>query len=279
MQAAVRMSTDRAVWQFAGRPRRRPWRPVGCSGRRLDREQATRPGLAASCARRLGDAVDAAALLFGRSEGEPELLLQGSRKDAAHGMTLPAGDARHLVDRCALGLTQHGNHHVLLRRALWVVSRLRIGQGLDCRPQLLDQRLAVANLSPLIDTRQRVPQCQKPLAAERRRVQFFLRRDDNLALTDCGRRLAAQRDAVIADDVAAHGGFSWLVRRPAAASGPTHALFAAQSHSFVDNLVALLRYRRALDCSPANCMRLVLISRFTPGFWYQADTLACLPSF
>ena len=41
------------------------------------------------------------------------------------------------------------------------------------------------------------------------------------------------------------GGFSWLVRRPAAASGPTHALFAAQSHSIVDNLVALLRYRRA----------------------------------
>src|SRR5690348_13229142 len=120
-------------------------------------------------------------------------------------MTLPAGDARHLVDRCALGLTQHGNHHVLLRRALWVASRLRIGQGLDCRPQLLDQRLAVANLSPLIDTGQRVPQCQKPLAAERRRVQFFLRRDDNLALTDCGRRLAPQRDAVIADNVAAHG--------------------------------------------------------------------------
>src|SRR6516162_7597532 len=135
-------------------------------------------------------------------------------------MTLPAGHARHLVDRCALGLTQHGNHHVLLRRALWVASRLRIGQGLDCRPQLLDQPLAVANLSPLIDTGQRVPQCQKPLAAERRRVQSFLRRDDNLALADCGRRLAAQRDAVIADDVGAHGGFSWLVRRPAAASRP-----------------------------------------------------------
>jgi hypothetical protein len=96
---------------------------------------------------------------------------------------------------------------------------------------------------------------------------------------DCGRRLAAQRDAVTADDVAAHGGFSWLVRRPAAASGPTHALFAAQSHSIVDNLVVLLRYRRALDCSPANCMRLALISRFTAGFWYQADMPEWLPSF
>src|ERR1700751_4767255 len=114
---------------------------------------------------------------------------------------------------------------------------------------------------------------------ERRRVQFFLRRDANLALADCGRGLAAQRDAVLADHVGAHSGFSWLVRRPAAASGPTHALFAAQSPSIVDNLVALLRYRRALDCSPANCMRLVLISRFTAGFWYQADALACLPSF
>ena len=167
-------------------------------------------------------------------------------------MTLPARHARHLVNRCTLGLTQHGNHHVLLRGALRVGSRLRIGQPFDCRPELLDQPLAVANLSPLIDSGQCVPQCQKPLAAERRRVQFFLLRDDNLAPTDCGRRLAAQRDAVIADDVGAHGGFSWLARRPAAAGDPTHALFAAQSHSIVDNLVALLRYRRALDCSPAS---------------------------
>src|SRR5262252_5850819 len=54
--------------------------------------------LAASYARRLGDAVDAAAFLFGRSEGEAELFLQGSRKEAANGMTLPARYARHLVD-------------------------------------------------------------------------------------------------------------------------------------------------------------------------------------
>src|SRR5215471_13171358 len=74
--------------------------------------------LAASCARRLGDPVDAAAFLCGRSQGEPELLLQASRKDAAHGMTLPARHARHLVNRGALGLTQHGNHRVLLRGAL-----------------------------------------------------------------------------------------------------------------------------------------------------------------
>jgi hypothetical protein len=31
-----------------------------------------------------------------------------------HGMTLPPGHARYLVDGGTLGLTQHGNHHVLL---------------------------------------------------------------------------------------------------------------------------------------------------------------------
>ena len=44
------------------------------------------------------------------------------------------------------------------------------------------------------------------------------------------------------------GGFSWLARRPAAAGDPTHALFAAQSHSIVDNLVALFEHSRAWNC-------------------------------
>src|SRR5262252_9418628 len=86
-----------------------------------------------------------------------------------------------------------------------VGSRLWIRQPFDRRPQLTDQRLAIANLPPFIDAGQRVPQCQKPLAVERGGVQFLLRRDDNLAVTDFGWRLAAQRDAVIADDVGAHG--------------------------------------------------------------------------
>jgi hypothetical protein len=73
-------------------------------------------GLAMSYARRLGDAINPATLLLGRGESQPELFLQGSREDAAKRMTLPAGHARHLVDRCTLGLTQHGNHHVLLGR-------------------------------------------------------------------------------------------------------------------------------------------------------------------
>src|SRR5215813_831167 len=47
------------------------------------------------------------------------------------------------------------------------------------------------------------------------------------------------------------GGFSWLVLRPAAAGDPTHALFADQSHSIVDNLVALLRDSRAWNWSGA----------------------------
>ena len=45
------------------------------------------------------------------------------------------------------------------------------------------------------------------------------------------------------------GGFSWLARRPAAAGDSTHALFAAESHSIVDNLVALFERSRAWNCS------------------------------
>ena len=45
------------------------------------------------------------------------------------------------------------------------------------------------------------------------------------------------------------GGASWLARRPVAAGDPTHALFAAQSHSIVDNLVALFEHSRAWNCS------------------------------
>src|SRR5215467_106109 len=53
------------------------------------------------------------------------------------------------------------------------------------------------------------------------------------------------------------GGFSWLARQPAAAGDPTHALFAAQSHSIVDNLVALFEYSRAWNCSSdiLGCLR------------------------
>src|SRR5215831_9794637 len=59
------------------------------------------------CTTRSVDAVDAAALLFGGSNRQPELLLQGARKDAAHGVALPSGGTGHLIDGCALGSPQH----------------------------------------------------------------------------------------------------------------------------------------------------------------------------
>jgi hypothetical protein len=52
------------------------------------------------------------------------------------------------------------------------------------------------------------------------------------------------------------GGSSSVIRRPAAVGDPTHALFADQSHSIPDNLVALLGAIRAWHCSPK--LRLVL---------------------
>jgi hypothetical protein len=84
-------------------------------------------------------------------------------------------------------------------------ARLRIRQPFDRRPQLIDQRIAVANSPSLCDIGQSVPQCQQLLAAERSSVQFRDRSDGNLALTDRRRRLAGQPDSVIADNVNAHG--------------------------------------------------------------------------
>ncbi|MGA7867151.1 MAG: hypothetical protein WCA23_24725, partial [Stellaceae bacterium] len=74
----------------------------------------------------------------------------------------------------------------------------------DRRPQLIDQGIAVANLLSLVDAGQSVPQRQQPLAAERGSVQFLIRCDGNLAVIDCRRRLAAQRDPVVANDLDAH---------------------------------------------------------------------------
>src|SRR5258708_2405292 len=68
----------------------------------------------ASCAW-LDDAVDPATLLLGRGEGEPELLFEGSREDAAHSMALPARHAHHLINRHTFESTQHRDDLVLLR--------------------------------------------------------------------------------------------------------------------------------------------------------------------
>jgi hypothetical protein len=69
--------------------------------------------------------------------------------------------------------------------------RLGVRQGLDCRPQLIDQRVAVANLLSLFDAGQSVPQRQQPLGAERRRAQILIRCNGNFAVIDCRRRRAA----------------------------------------------------------------------------------------
>src|ERR1700751_1097986 len=83
-----------------------------------------------------------------------------------------------------LGSTQHGNDLILFRRPFCVGLRFRVWQGLDGRPQPIDQGPAVADLLPLFDTGQSIPQCQQPLAAERSGVQFLLGRDGNLAVSD-----------------------------------------------------------------------------------------------
>jgi len=156
-------------------------------------------------------------LLFGRGKREPELFLQGSREDAAHGMTLPAGHARHLVDRCPFRQPQHRNHHILLGVGLRVGLRLGVRQGLDCQPQLIDQRIAVANLLSLFDAGQSVPQRQQPLGADRSNVQLLVRCYGNFSVIDCRRHLAAQRDPVTTDDIDAH---EWVLLIDPAAVPP-----------------------------------------------------------
>src|ERR1700731_5110131 len=167
--AAAPVSTDQSIRQSRIQGRTGPGLADGRSGSYLYRERATARlsagepkyrGLEVSQVRRLGDAVDPAALLFGRGESEPGFFLQGPREDAAHGMTLPAGHAPHLVDRRPFGQPQHRNHYILLRGGLRVGLRLGVRQALDCRPQLIDQRVAVANLLSLFDTGQSVPQRQ-----------------------------------------------------------------------------------------------------------------------
>src|SRR5215831_14108631 len=71
-------------------------------------------GSRGSCLLRCGDPVDPTALLLARGEGEPELLLQGSREEAADRVPLAAHCARHFVDGGTLGALQHRNDRVLL---------------------------------------------------------------------------------------------------------------------------------------------------------------------
>src|SRR4029077_2530006 len=128
--------------------------------------------------------------------------------------------------------------------------RLRVRQHFNRRPQLIDQRIAVANFLALFDTGQSVPQRQQPLGAEWGSVQLLIRSDGNLAVIDCRGRLAAQRASVADDDVDAHEWVSCLTRRRFRRD-PTDALFADQSQSILDNLVALCGETSAWNCSNA----------------------------
>src|SRR6202030_4846899 len=104
-----------------------------------------------------------------------------------------------------------------LEGGLRVGLRPGVRQGLDGRPQLIDQRIAVANFLSLFDIGQSVPQRQQPLGAERSRVQLLIRCNGNLAVVDCCRRRAAQRDPVIANDIDAH---EWVLLIDPAAVPP-----------------------------------------------------------
>src|SRR5437868_5302123 len=79
------------------------------------------------------------------------------------------------------------------------------GNAVDPATLLLGRGEGQPDLLLLLDTGHRVPQRQQPLAAELGCVQFLVRRDDNLALIRCGRRLAAEGDSVTTNDVDAHG--------------------------------------------------------------------------
>jgi len=86
---------------------------------------------------------------------------------------------------------------------------LRVRQSLNRQPHLIDQCLPIADFPAPFDTRQRIPQRQKLLAAEPRSVQLRMLGDGDFAVIDDGRRLAGQRDPVITNDLPTH---EWVLR-------------------------------------------------------------------
>src|ERR1700724_414792 len=109
-----------------------------------------------SCAT-LDDPVNPAALLLGRSEGEAELLFEGYREDATHGVALPARRTRYLIDCHTFGSTRHRDDLILIRVALRLGLSLRVGQHFHRRPQFVDQCVAVADLPAILDTGESIP--------------------------------------------------------------------------------------------------------------------------
>jgi hypothetical protein len=143
--------------------------------------------------------------------------------------------------------------------------RLRVGQCFDRRPQLIDQCCAIADLAPLFDIGQRIPQPQQVLAAEPGRAQFRVGREDNLVVTDRGRRLAADGDPIIAKNVDAHG-WSPCLPRHNADGDHTHALFRTPSTGFTMTMWLCLTHAEhaiarerppAIDQPPCRAIRII----------------------
>src|SRR5262249_32785968 len=76
-----------------------------------------------------------------------------------------------------------------------------------------------------------------PLAAQRSCVQFLDRGDDDLALADIKRRLAAQSDTVVTNDVDTHEWVSCLCRGGCRPSAHRRSLRAPKPVFFGNGLV------------------------------------------
>ena len=110
-------------------------------------------------------------------------------------------NTRHFPDRGSLGSLQHRDDLALLRRTLRVRLWLRVRQGLNRRPQLIDQLIAAADLPAFFDTGHSIPQCQEPLTAKGAACDSSCEATAISPFTGCGRCVAAQRDSVIADNI------------------------------------------------------------------------------
>ena len=88
----------------------------------------------------------------------------------------------------------------------------------------------------------------EPLAAKRGGVQFLVRGDDNLALIDAAGGSRQEGDSIIADDEKRMGSPVQAAASPLVT--PTPALLGHQSHSFLDNAIALFGHLRLLIAQP-----------------------------